>query len=160
MHHCLTTESQAPLTTSHRHRLAARPDVLFVYGTLQFPTVLEGLIGRIPVGKPTTARGWRAAALEHRVYPGLVPAPGRTATGLLLEDLSEAEWKVLDDFEDARYDLRRISLAEESTGWAYIWPGEEVLPHDWRADHFAARHLSAYTARFKASTVQRDSPAC
>lgn len=68
-------------------RLAAvSPDLLFVYGTLQIPEVLEGLLGRVPRSTRAIAKGWRAAALECRVYPGLVSADG-TATGRLLSDL-------------------------------------------------------------------------
>ncbi|WP_330301570.1 MULTISPECIES: gamma-glutamylcyclotransferase family protein [unclassified Streptomyces] len=154
------SEAPVALTAGSRDRLASEPGALFVYGTLQFPTVLEALIGRIPSGRPTAAPGWRAAALERRVYPGLVAAPGATATGLLMEDLTPTEWKILDDFEDDRYDLREITLAEGLTGWACVWPDGEVLPYNWQADYFADRHLTAYTARFKARVAQRESPAC
>lgn len=140
-------------------RLTPEPDALFVYGTLQFPEVLEALLGRIPDSALATARGWRAAALERRVYPGLVPADG-TATGLLLSDLSREEWRILDDFEDDRYDLRRLQLSAGGHGWAYVWPGDEVAPENWRADEFRTHHLPAYAARCAVLAAQRNSPAC
>ncbi|MER7047035.1 gamma-glutamylcyclotransferase family protein [Streptomyces jumonjinensis] len=136
-------------------RLAANPDVLFVYGTLQFPEVLEALLGLIPDSVPATARGWRAAALANRVYPGLVAADD-TATGLLLTDLSPEEWRVLDTFEDDWYDLRRLHLASGGHGWAYVWPGDEVLPGNWDAEAFRSRHLSAYAARCARITTRDD----
>ncbi|QUW78456.1 gamma-glutamylcyclotransferase [Streptomyces mirabilis] len=117
-----STGLQAPLP----NRLADRATALFVYGTLQFETVLGGLIGRVPERQPTTTLGWRAAALEGRVYPGLVSAPGSEARGLLLTGMSEREWRVLDAFEDDRYDLQRIDLTCRSAAWAYVWPGGEV----------------------------------
>ncbi|MEU0843915.1 gamma-glutamylcyclotransferase family protein [Streptomyces sp. NPDC005962] len=127
-----------------------------MYGTLQFEPVLQALLGRIPTSTPTTANGWRAAALPERVYPGLVPAAGATATGLLLEDLTSAEWGALDAFEDDRYDLRQVHLAEGRLGWAYLWPDNEVLPENWDAEVFVDRHLAAYAARCASIAEQRN----
>ncbi|MDT3395244.1 gamma-glutamylcyclotransferase family protein [Streptomyces sp. B1866] len=140
-------EASSPLASGRRNRLAAGPDVLFVYGTLQFDAVLEALLGRIPSRTPASAPGWRAAALEGRLYPGLVPAPTASAPGLLLTDLSKAEWAILDAFEDARYNLGQVTLSSGDRGWAYLWPDGEVRPEDWDAEHFAALHLEAYAAR-------------
>ncbi|QKV98017.1 gamma-glutamylcyclotransferase [Streptomyces sp. NA02950] len=129
-----------------RDRLAGGPNALFVYGTLQFDAVLTHLLGRLPRSSPAAAPGWRAAALEGRVYPGLVPAPDATAPGLLLTDLSLTEWKILDAFEDDEYKLCQIPLASGAHGWAYIWREGEVRPETWNADDFAARHLPEFTA--------------
>ncbi|MDU8993114.1 gamma-glutamylcyclotransferase family protein [Streptomyces mirabilis] len=108
---------------------------------------LGGLIGRVPERQPTTTLGWRAAALEGRVYPGLVSAPGSEARGLLLTGMNEREWRVLDAFEDDRYDLQRIDLTCRSAAWAYVWPGGEVQVEDWDAAGFQERHLQAYAGR-------------
>ncbi|MFC9915370.1 gamma-glutamylcyclotransferase family protein [Streptomyces sp. NPDC127197] len=80
-------ESSVPVTSNHRRRLQQGPDVLFCYGTLQFDAVLEALLGRIPERTSAEAPGWRAAALEGRVYPGLVQAVGGSAAGVLMTDL-------------------------------------------------------------------------
>ncbi|WP_432589538.1 gamma-glutamylcyclotransferase family protein [Streptomyces sp. HD1123-B1] len=129
-----------------RDRLADGPDALFVYGTLQFDAVLTHLLGRLPRSTPASAPGWRAAALEGRVYPGLVPAPGATAPGLLLTDLSLTEWKILDAFEDDEYEPGRIALTSGAQGWAYLWREGDVRPETWHAADFAARHLTEFTA--------------
>ncbi|MFI6288524.1 gamma-glutamylcyclotransferase family protein [Streptomyces sp. NPDC051018] len=139
-------------------RLAAEPDVLFVYGTLQFPEVLQALLGRIPRSTPAIARAWRAAALDRRVYPGLVEAE-QDANGLLLDDLSAKEWRALDSFEDDKYALREIHLVGGAHGWAYIWPGIDVLPENWDPTRFRTDHLTAYAARCGALTARRVSPA-
>ncbi|GAA1004152.1 gamma-glutamylcyclotransferase family protein [Streptomyces thermogriseus] len=144
----LNQHAAVPETSGRRDRLSQCPDVLFCYGTLQLPEVLEALLGRIPARTPASAPGWRAAALEGRVYPGLVAdALGGAATGLLLTDLSTEEWRILDAFEDDRYELRQVTLSTGDRGWAYIWPGGDVLPHDWSVEDFRTRHLDAYAAR-------------
>ncbi|MFI6464520.1 gamma-glutamylcyclotransferase family protein [Streptomyces sp. NPDC050538] len=122
--------------------------MLFVYGTLQFDAVLMALLGRIPEQAPASAPGYRAAALEGRVYPGLVSAPlGSSAVGLLLTDLSNVEWRILDAFEDERYDLREVTLSTGKVGWAYVWPGGEVREDAWDPEDFQAQHLAAYASR-------------
>lgn len=155
MLHCAPRHAVPLSQSGQRDRLAACPDALFVYGTLQFPEVLDALLGRIPASRRAAATGWRAAALEGRVYPGLVPAES-TASGLLLIDLPPAEWRILDDFEDDRYDLRRIALSNGEHGWAYVWPFGEVLAEDWDPKEFTTRHLDAYSARCSALGVHRD----
>ncbi|MBA0049921.1 gamma-glutamylcyclotransferase [Streptomyces sp. AJS327] len=131
------------------HRLAVAPDTLFVYGTLLFPRILRALLGRAPARRPATAPGWRAAALRDRPYPGLVPAAG-TVRGRLLTGLTPAEWRLLDDFEDDDYELRRLHLGEGGYGWAYVWTSErEVLVEDWEPGTFAAYQLEAYAVRLE-----------
>jgi gamma-glutamylcyclotransferase (GGCT)/AIG2-like uncharacterized protein YtfP len=135
-------------TGSRSDRLSLGPDVLFCYGTLQFDAVLGALLGRIPARRPASAPGWRAAALEGRVYPGLVVSGSDGAAGgMLLTDLSCKEWKILDAFEDTRYELRTVTLATGERGWAYVWPGGEVRQEDWDTAEFESLHLSGYAAR-------------
>ncbi|KPC88349.1 hypothetical protein ADL27_41365 [Streptomyces sp. NRRL F-6602] len=133
-------------TGRRRDRLS--PDaVLFAYGTLQFDAVLAALIGRVPPQIPASAPDWRAASLEGRVYPGLVAAPGATASGVLLTDLSPREWGILDAFEDDRYDLREVTLTSGGRALAYVWPDIEVRDDNWDANTFMTRHLEEYAAR-------------
>ncbi|MFI2790864.1 gamma-glutamylcyclotransferase family protein [Kitasatospora sp. NPDC018614] len=140
--------TSAPETTRHRNRLSLRPDALFCYGTLQFDAVLRGLLGRVPQQYPASAPGYRAAALKGRVYPGLVAGTSaNVASGFVLTDLSNEEWRILDAFEDVRYELRRLPLSDGGRGWAYVWPGGDVRVDDWDATEFASQHLADYAAR-------------
>ncbi|MEU2909174.1 gamma-glutamylcyclotransferase family protein [Streptomyces massasporeus] len=144
----ITSPALVPETSGRRDRLSQGPDVLFCYGTLQFDAVLKALLGRIPEQAPAAAPGYRAAALADRLYPGLVVhALGGSASGVVLTDLSNEEWRILDAFEDERYDLREVALSTGARGWAYIWPGGDVLEEDWNAAEFETEHLSAYAAR-------------
>lgn len=131
-------------------------DALFVYGTLMFPVVVKGLLGRVPPARPAGAVGWRVAALSGRVYPGLVAAPGRAAAGQLVVDLSPDEWRVLDEFEDAVYDLRRLELDHDRAGWAYAWgTKDDVEEADWDAERFAREDLTEYTRRWAQGDDER-----
>ncbi|MEU2585306.1 hypothetical protein ABZ612_20560 [Streptomyces avermitilis] len=66
---------------------------------------------------------------------------------MLLTDLSYKEWEILDVFEDLRYELLEINLATGTSGWAYVWQGDDVQEDDWHAEDFQARHLAEYAAR-------------
>jgi hypothetical protein len=129
-------------------RFSHGPNVLFCYGTLRFGDVLKALLGRIPKRVPASAPGYRAAALQGRVYPGLIVcALGGSAPGVALTDLSGDEWRILDAFEDPRYELLEVVLATGGLGLAYIWPGGDVRTEDWDAAEFEEHHLAAYAAR-------------
>lgn len=144
----ITKHHPVPETYGRRDRLSQGPDMLFCYGTLQFDAVLEALLGRIPERATASAPGYRAAALTGRVYPGLVVRPfGGSAPGVVLTDLSNEEWRILDAFEDERYELQEVALSTGKRGWAYVWPGGDIRPDDWDAEEFQTRHLEEYAAR-------------
>lgn len=145
------TASHSPQTTSQpsgrKDRLSADPEALFVYGSLQFPEVLQALLGRVPDRTPATAKGWRVAALPDRVYPGLVRGEG-IANGLLITGLTRDEWRIIDAFEDEVYELRRLDLTDDQHGWTYVCDDETAAtPEDWSAEHFTTRHLATYIER-------------
>jgi gamma-glutamylcyclotransferase (GGCT)/AIG2-like uncharacterized protein YtfP len=131
-------------------RLTTGPVSLFAYGTLQFPEVLTALLDRVPAHTPGAVAGWRAAALPSLNYPGLVAAGG-TVRGVLLSGLTAREWRIIDAYEDDRYELERLALTDGRYGWAYLYARDgEVLPHDWSADEFAERHLAAFARQCRA----------
>lgn len=137
-----------PVDSSRLTSFSRGPDVLFVYGTLQFDAVLMALLGRIPEQVPASAPGYRAATLKGRVYPGFVVHPcGGSAPGAVLLNLSNDEWRILDAFEDKQYGLREVPLSNGKLGWAYVWPGGDVEAADWSVSEFEENHLEKYAAR-------------
>lgn len=81
-------------------------ELLFVYGTLRDPDLLAGVLSRplkAAAMLPATAPGFRAVHYPGRIYPALVRAPGATAEGLVLTDLSPFETDLLDAFEGTEY---------------------------------------------------------
>ena len=125
-------------------RLSADPAALFVYGTLTFPEVARVLLGRTPDTVPTSAAGWRVAALPGCVYPTLVAAEA-IAHGRLIADLTVHEWRIIDAFEDDVCDLRRLTLTDGRYGWAYVsGDNTNASPEDWNADQFERRDLVNY----------------
>lgn len=131
---------------------------LFAYGSLTFGAVVEALLGRRPPITPGLAPGWRAARLPGRPYPGLVPAPGGQAAGLLLHGLTSPEWALLDAWEGDPYRVRRIQIATpepdglESTSVAltYTWRAvDDIEPEEWDRARFATEGLERYLTRVR-----------
>ncbi|MGH3773742.1 MAG: gamma-glutamylcyclotransferase family protein [Pseudonocardiaceae bacterium] len=150
--------SPAPANRLDRF-LPLESKALFTYGTLLFPEVLHALLDRAPQSQPASADGWRVAALENRSYPGLVVTPGEIAHGRLLLGLSDDEWLLLDDFEDHRYELRRIALLDGRDSLTYAWVNDaEACPNTWDAQSFALTYLPAYVERCAARHSRSQAP--
>lgn len=152
----------APAGRSQHEAPADQRDglALFAYGTLTFAPVVGALLGRTPPVAEAVAPGWRAARLPGRPSPGLVPAPGGQAHGLLLSGLTPAEWDLLDSWEGAPYQVRRVrtAAAEPSTAatgplaFTYTWRAvHDTEPDDWDPAWFAAEWLDRYVARLRRS---------
>lgn len=71
--------------------------MLFVYGSLLDPACREGLLGHPVAARPAHLEGYRVA---HGRYFYLVAAPGARTEGLLLLDLSAADFAILDRYEE------------------------------------------------------------
>lgn len=124
---------------------------LFVYGTLRHPPVLGALLGRVPDHAAATARGYRAAPLRGRPYPGLVPDPASVVPGLVLE-VDDGELSVLDHFEGAEYtrtELTVTRLDDGSAVWAQAWlltgpSRRHAEPGAWDLERFVALHADRF----------------
>ncbi|MCA1708707.1 MAG: gamma-glutamylcyclotransferase [Actinobacteria bacterium] len=117
---------------------------LFVYGTLLVDDVVNTLIGRIPHYLVAKAPGWRIVRLPQKVYPGLVPGQGE-ADGKVFTDLTNAEWAILDAFEDPAYTLAAVRVLAPlgMDAFAYVWRGEHV-DKPWSTVDFEGNELADY----------------
>jgi gamma-glutamylcyclotransferase (GGCT)/AIG2-like uncharacterized protein YtfP len=100
--------------------------LLFVYGTLRDPDLLDGVLGRsrkTTVALPAAAPGFAVVHYPGRVYPAMVRRPGAVAVGLVLTDLTPFEFDLLDAFEGAEYlrDIVPVIIGEElHEAFAYL----------------------------------------
>jgi gamma-glutamylcyclotransferase (GGCT)/AIG2-like uncharacterized protein YtfP len=130
------------------HGSAGTPE-LFVYGTLALDDVVCALIDRVPAHVETSAPGWRAARLPELPYPGLVADASAEAPGRVYTDLSDAEWSLLDAFEDPTYTVGLVTIRRQRRALAYIWPGK-ALPQAWSTTNLDVEGLEKYLTRCRA----------
>ncbi len=92
---------------------------LFVYGSLTNPRRLDEVIGHVHAGERLRARlhGYERQQRTDEPYPFIVAAPGAWTEGVLLVDLSEADVRTIDAYEEVdqrRY--RRVPVEVEVWG--------------------------------------------
>jgi gamma-glutamylcyclotransferase (GGCT)/AIG2-like uncharacterized protein YtfP len=137
---------------------------LFAYGTLMLAEVMEIVAGRPCTGLPAVLPGYRRRLLRGELYPGLLPAPGESVTGVLWEGLDAAALARLDRFEGPSYQraLRRVALAAGEPRDAFVYllrPECHALASAdaWDEAYFRARHLGAYLIACRAFARTLDS---
>lgn len=146
---------------------------LFFYGTLCHVPVLEAVLG---VGPNALSERWNPAVLpDHRVswvkdqpYPMIEKAPGHTASGVILEAVTEDEEDRLRYYEGAfSYHLSEVTVVAASTETTALcfYPmshdqtrGAEWVLGDWvrgwgEMAVGAARDVMARRARYDAETA-------
>lgn len=117
---------------------------LFVYGTLRDPDVLAAVLGRTRiVAVPATLARYRTAVYPERTYPGLAPALGASAAGLLLTGIGELDLALLDAFEADEYRRAAVTVATadgDRAAEVYL-PVVAIGPdaRDWRNGRRATR---------------------
>lgn len=134
------------MTRSERAPLAA-------YGTLQFPEILEALLGRVPEVEPVAIVDHEARRLPGVAYPGLVAVRSEACPAQLLVDLSIEEWGILDDYEDDFYELLPVVVqsqaGEQSGALSYVVPSSLASAAIWTPDWFLETHLETFLGELR-----------
>jgi len=107
---------------------AASGQRLFVYGTLVDPARLDDVLGHRHGGERLRARlnDYHRVVDERYPYPFIVAAEGGVVDGVVLEDLSSDDLRVLDDYEEVDAGVYRREMAEVE-----VWgcgPGTPRVP--------------------------------
>lgn len=131
---------------------------VFVYGSLMAPEVVQVLLGRLPKSTGTCRLwGYTRHPVKDQVFPAIVASGNKNnefVDGLVLQDLTPHETKILDWFEDDDYTKTRIKVECLNNGAptikkkigtvAYVWanPHSELeLDQEWSFDNFSSQHL-------------------
>ena len=141
---------------------------LFIYGTLRDPDILAAVLGRpVPLEalQPATAADYKTVYVPGQVYPALVAAPGASAPGALLFELTDTDRAALDAYEGDEY--RRAPLlvstpAGAVTALTYLPTG--AIPPDavaWTLETWTTTHKplvlahEAHVAKAARDTLRR-----
>ena len=131
--------------------------LLFAYGTLAIPEVMEAVTGQVFASREATAHDFIRYLIRDRIYPGMTPAKGATASGQLYFGVGPATLKLLDEFEDEVY-TRKLIPAQTQEGetfeaYSYIVTSEYrriLTSRPWCKDCFIANHLPEYLTSCRA----------
>jgi gamma-glutamylcyclotransferase (GGCT)/AIG2-like uncharacterized protein YtfP len=123
----------------------------FVYGTLQVPTVLERVLGRVPRMTVAQLQDYQRGRVSGQSYPAIVAAYGESVTGSVLFDLNDAEWSLLDAYEGELYARHKITVTidnqqpREADGYV-LRPEHSHLfdPTPWSLERFVDHDLATF----------------
>ncbi len=123
---------------------------LFIYGTLTFPEILEGLTGKTFERKPARLSGYQRYAIQDRPYPAITEKPGSEVDGFLI-DADEASARIIGFFEAPEYEKRQVEVScegEVRQAAAYAWQAAHraLLSGEWSPEEFSKNHLQRYAA--------------
>ena len=121
---------------------------LVAYGTLFFPDVMKALLGYVPGSRGCVLHNCARYQVAERVYPVLRIEPGADIDDYvcLYHGLSMSDWRVVDRFEDDRYDLAEVDTSE-GKALAYVASGDRMESDGpWDPSSFESMHLTEYVA--------------
>ncbi len=95
-------------------------EYLFVYGTLQDPSVQQRIMGRTVVGTPDVLEGFYKSSMSmpEGIYPVVIPRHGHEVSGQVLEVTIEELLK-MDVYETTAYRRIRVPLRSGRETWVY-----------------------------------------
>lgn len=129
-------------------------DLLFTYGTLQIPEVMQAVSGSVPTWFEARVYGYSQYRLIDRIYPGMIVREEGITSGRVYVDVGAVAWGFLDRFEDPVYERQEIEV--HRTDGAAIKAQAYVLPvgsahllssEPWTVSWFTEHHVQGYVDR-------------
>ncbi|MFQ6021600.1 MAG: gamma-glutamylcyclotransferase family protein [Acidiferrobacterales bacterium] len=140
---------------------------LFTYGVLMHPELLRQLTGISFTTTAATLPDYQRYALKQERYtpiPAAVWEPGTSVSGMLIHEVDDASFLILDDFEDVDLGLyvkEVVSVVDaqgrERTAVAYVAGPEAAnyLEGLWDPEDFLERYLEEYRTRIIPEFLRR-----
>jgi len=128
---------------------------IFLYGSLMFPAVYEGVTGVSPTMDDAALDGYRRYAVQNpqgSSYPGIIAQAGCSVSGKLVRNVSKDEVAALDAFEGldrGLYSRERVIVRSGDTAltaFTYV-AGPALLPYlagEWSAEDFERTKLRRF----------------
>ena len=122
---------------------------LFIYGTLQFLSILKTITGKTFVVKPAVLNGFKRYRVKNAEYPAIIPNAGSKISGYIVEMVDDISLNAIDNFEGVEYEKREVTITVNGKyilGLTYVWiAGSENLDdYDWDMSYFEKKYLKFY----------------
>ncbi len=131
---------------------------VFVYGSLLFPEIVEGLTGRKFEAQDATLQNYVRRAVKNNDYPAVVPFEGEQVSGKILLNVDMRSLEALRFFEGDEYacvDIKVKVNSEEITACIFVWTGDAgaLEKGDWDPHIFERKALADYVRYVVPETV-------
>jgi gamma-glutamylcyclotransferase (GGCT)/AIG2-like uncharacterized protein YtfP len=82
---------------------------LFVYGTLLSKEIWESIISGNYSSESAVLKGYARKKVKRKDYPGLIKHDGSKVEGMIYYDISEEDFRKLDEYEGEEYVRMKVS---------------------------------------------------
>ena len=122
---------------------------VFVYGTLLFPEILEGLTGRSFPMQKAELKDFKRRQVLQGDYPAIVEAKGESVTGKLIVNIDARSLEMLRFYEGDDYDCQKLEISVEEKSvqaLVFVWKHDAnmLTEPDWDAEFFKRNFLQDY----------------
>ncbi|MDX8341575.1 gamma-glutamylcyclotransferase family protein [Draconibacterium sp. IB214405] len=132
---------------------------VFVYGSLLFAEIAEGLCQQKLHAENAVLFGFARHAIKGADYPAIIRSENSKVNGKVLLNLDEKAMEILTFYEDNDYELVPVKVELNSgsiDAVVYVWTGgnEFLEPFDWDAEQFRKESLEFYRDEVVPSTLR------
>uniref|UniRef100_A0A0D9WTU5 Putative gamma-glutamylcyclotransferase n=1 Tax=Leersia perrieri TaxID=77586 RepID=A0A0D9WTU5_9ORYZ len=127
---------------------------VFVYGSLMTDEVVRTIIKRVPPSSaPALLPNYHRFNIKGRIYPAILPVESKKVAGKVIMGITDAELRILDEFEDVEYVRRRVEISLTDTSETmfadtYVWADAEDpnLYGEWNFEEWKKLHMKDFLA--------------
>lgn len=130
-------------------------DCCFAYGSLMNEMILAEVAGISLKGATAVLDGYARHPVLGEDYPGMVPDPAQSVSGILYRGLPHTALDRLDRFEGTEYIRCRVTVRVTSglriPAWAYVFRPElrsALAPGNWDYETFMTHHQARFRSRY------------
>ena len=122
---------------------------VFVYGSLLFPEIADGLCGQKLKWENATLIGYSRFALKGADYPAIIKENSSKVEGKILLSLDQDSVELLTLYEGDEYEIVPVKVKTHSgsiNAVAFVWKaGNEFFEDfDWSKEQFKSESLAFY----------------
>ncbi|MCY1722681.1 gamma-glutamylcyclotransferase [Prolixibacteraceae bacterium Z1-6] len=132
---------------------------LFVYGSLLFPEILEGLTGKLFKTSDAILHGFKRYAVKGADYPAIVENTSSKVKGKIVSGVDEKSMQTITYYEGDQYDIVPLKIVFENDvieTFVFVWNLEQddLETQDWDAKRFEQESLPYYLTEVVPETVE------
>ena len=132
---------------------------VFVYGSLLFPEIVEGLTACKFETHDASIQNYERRTVKNNDYPAIIPKEGGQVLGKILLNVDKRSLEVLRFFEGDEYACVEITMNVDNkkiTACVFVWNGDaDALDKaDWNLELFERKALAEYVRFVVPETVE------
>jgi gamma-glutamylcyclotransferase (GGCT)/AIG2-like uncharacterized protein YtfP len=132
---------------------------LFVYGTLLFKEIREGLCDKKMEALPAILHGYKRLTVMNCDYPAVIPVPKACVNGFLLKNVDAKSMALISFYEGEDYSTIKTEVETKEgivQARVFVWKSDRnyLDTQDWDKDLFQENSLDSYVNEVVPATLK------